>query len=90
VDVGDRHHEAGLLVGEGTFLRQLAGHFDPELESELTEVAAILVALHYRTRWCWRWFRLLGSRVPRQRPYEAGRTQHHAAQASDCPPPTID
>jgi hypothetical protein len=90
VNVGDLHHEAGFFVGVDTLFRQLAGDFDRELESELTEIAAILVALHYRTRWCWRWFRLLGSRVPRQRPYEAGRAQHHAAQASDCPPPTID
>jgi hypothetical protein len=90
VNVGDLHHEAGFFVGVNTLFRQLAGDLDLELESELTEVAAILVAVDDRARWCWRWFLLLGPRVPRQRPYQACRPEHHADDAGDSPTPAID
>jgi hypothetical protein len=48
VNVEDLHHEAGFVVGVDTFLRQLTRDFDPEFEGEVTEVAAILVALDDR------------------------------------------
>jgi hypothetical protein len=48
VNVGDLHHKAGFVVGVDTFLRQLAGDLDLEFEGEVTEVAAILVALDDR------------------------------------------
>ena len=87
VDVEDLHHEAGFLVGEGTFLRQLAGHFDLELEGEVTQVAAILVAVDDGARRCWR--RPLWP-CYRAAPNKAGRSQHHADQAGDSASPTID
>jgi hypothetical protein len=90
VNVEDLDLEAGGRVGVDTLFRQLAGGFDRELEGEVTEVATILVALDDRTRWCWRWLLLLGPGVPRQRPDEAGRSDHHADEAGDSAPPAIE
>jgi hypothetical protein len=91
VDVEDLHNEAGGVVGVDAFLRQLAGDFDLELEGEVTEVTAILVARDDRTRWCRGRFLLpRGPRIAGERPDEACRSQHHADQASDCASPTVD